>query len=505
MFRLLIPEHARTNRLSPSSGRRVSDLGILAFLGLVGSTLFLLARYYPAYDDAYITFRYAENLAHGFGFTFNPGDPPVQGTTTPLFTILLAVAASLRMSVPETAAIIGAVCHGITVVVLGRLVSLLLDRRAGFFVATLYAISFPAMNISGMETPLYTLLIVLSFYAMATHNWNTAFFLAGLTTLVRIDGALVVVILLGAYAIQVRSFPVRPAVIYTLIVLPWFIFAYLTFGGLLPNSFMAKLAFEPNVSGRFSPLGYFTLFGYFFGLDPFVFIAPFVVLGTIGAWRRAPIRPLLTYFVAYLAAYTFAMLPPQTWYYTPTLAFIYVCLYVGVQDVVTALSVAFKNDRVQAFQRLAVWSFVLLFAVNLLQDTLLQVWQDPFGRSALYDDVHYQAGMWLAENAQDGQVLAAKEIGLVGYYSNLKVVDILGLVTPDVIPLLRNRQYGQVIEVFQPDYVFIGDAPWDVVTQPILQLSTFATQYEPVFGQVIGSPAQYNYTLYRQLSQTTTD
>ena len=41
-------------------------------------------------DDAYITFRYAENIAAGKGFVFNPRDGPVQGTSTPLFTLLLA-------------------------------------------------------------------------------------------------------------------------------------------------------------------------------------------------------------------------------------------------------------------------------------------------------------------------------------------------------------------------------------------------------------------------------
>ena len=40
-------------------------------------------------EDALITFRFAENLATGRGFAFNPGEP-VLGTTTPAFTLLLA-------------------------------------------------------------------------------------------------------------------------------------------------------------------------------------------------------------------------------------------------------------------------------------------------------------------------------------------------------------------------------------------------------------------------------
>ncbi|HLF80433.1 MAG TPA: hypothetical protein VI410_01595, partial [Anaerolineales bacterium] len=43
-----------------------------------------------AFDDAYITYRYARNLAHGDGFVYNHGER-VLGTTTPLYTILLAL------------------------------------------------------------------------------------------------------------------------------------------------------------------------------------------------------------------------------------------------------------------------------------------------------------------------------------------------------------------------------------------------------------------------------
>ena len=42
------------------------------------------------FDDTYITFRYALNLASGFGFVYNIGER-VLGTTTPLWTVVLAL------------------------------------------------------------------------------------------------------------------------------------------------------------------------------------------------------------------------------------------------------------------------------------------------------------------------------------------------------------------------------------------------------------------------------
>src|SRR5580700_1207941 len=64
----------------------------LWLLGLAGIIRILFAgRLLPdgLFDDAYITFRYAANLARGFGLVFNPGER-VLGTTSPLFTFILA-------------------------------------------------------------------------------------------------------------------------------------------------------------------------------------------------------------------------------------------------------------------------------------------------------------------------------------------------------------------------------------------------------------------------------
>ena len=41
------------------------------------------------FEDAFITFRYAENVARGNGYVYNIGEH-VYGSTTPLFTFLLA-------------------------------------------------------------------------------------------------------------------------------------------------------------------------------------------------------------------------------------------------------------------------------------------------------------------------------------------------------------------------------------------------------------------------------
>ena len=62
------------------------DLSILLFM-LVASRIALYTVTSYTADDAFITYRYAENLAYGKGFLFNEGEK-VQGTSSPLYTVV---------------------------------------------------------------------------------------------------------------------------------------------------------------------------------------------------------------------------------------------------------------------------------------------------------------------------------------------------------------------------------------------------------------------------------
>lgn len=84
-----------TTSTKKSSGNSCSSLGTTDVERVLIVILLLLAfsaRLIPGertVDDAYITFRYARNLVEDAGFVYNPGEH-VLGTTTPLYTLLLA-------------------------------------------------------------------------------------------------------------------------------------------------------------------------------------------------------------------------------------------------------------------------------------------------------------------------------------------------------------------------------------------------------------------------------
>ena len=46
---------------------------------------------------------------------------------------------------------------------------------------------------------------------------------------------------------------------------------------------------------------------------------------------------------------------------------------------------------------------------------------------------------WIEANSDKNDVIAAHDIGALGYFSNRHIIDLAGLITPDVIPFIRNE------------------------------------------------------------------
>ena len=113
-------------------------------------------------DDAYITFRYARNIVNGVGFVYNVGEY-VLGTTTPLYTLLMAALSFILRSqnFPTIALWVNAFADAVTcilVIALGETLSG--QKRVGVAAALLYAVAPFSVTfaIGGMETSVFVFL-----------------------------------------------------------------------------------------------------------------------------------------------------------------------------------------------------------------------------------------------------------------------------------------------------------------------------------------------------------
>ncbi|MFO0676403.1 MAG: hypothetical protein U0169_07705 [Polyangiaceae bacterium] len=65
--------------------RSAALLAVLALVALLPLARFVVGHHHALYDDAYIYLRYARNAHAGCGIRFNCGDAPVEGFSSPLF------------------------------------------------------------------------------------------------------------------------------------------------------------------------------------------------------------------------------------------------------------------------------------------------------------------------------------------------------------------------------------------------------------------------------------
>ena len=112
-FKNIMNEIIPMSRLKPALPALIVALAILARLIPGPRTI----------DDAFITFRYARNILAGQGFVYNPGEA-VLGTTTPLYTLLMAGLGALTGGVaapfPQLALLVNALADAATCLMLVR-------------------------------------------------------------------------------------------------------------------------------------------------------------------------------------------------------------------------------------------------------------------------------------------------------------------------------------------------------------------------------------------------
>jgi len=453
---------------------RIVAASVFALLTLFAWTIL---RRQDLIDDAYITARYASNLAHGYGWVWNPGAAPTDGTTAPLWTLLLAaISRSPLPFVPATLAL-NAIFYGL----MGLAGCLLVDRIAGRVAAAVCLIIMAACAIllpscAGMETSLYGALLVASFLAWHCNRWRTAFALAGLLPLVRGDGALVWVVLFVAMLQQRRTRELWPAALTALLPLAcWELFSLWQIHTLLPTSFLAKHAQAANISGKITWES-FLVFG--LPIQAGALLLMGATFGALAGMRVPTVRLLTLWLALYVAFYVgVANVPKQPWYVVPAWWLLPIITPI-------ALGQLRQFDRNASPRRLILPVLCATFVILALRP-MPQIVQASLVYHPAPPNNFYQAAYYL--NAHPHGLVAAAEIGTLGYYSHDPIVDVLGLVSPEVVPHLRTVDYGWVITTERPRYILLWGSSsavnspcWGDVTCIIWHTPYFRRHYRPV-------------------------
>ena len=223
-----------------------------------GSVSYEGRTYFTLFDDAMISLRYAKTLAAGGGFTWNPGETPIEGITNPLWTLWMALLhfapvpegmVALLVGLSSGALLLGAAWAA-------RLLARQLGagERTALVVLAGVAFYYPLAfwSLRGMETGalacLMTWAMVLALRQLDEPKPRRAALLAGMAAalvLVRQDAAIFVVVL-AAFAAVAEGARARTTwgallggMVAGLVLLVALRLAY--YGDALPNTYYLKV------------------------------------------------------------------------------------------------------------------------------------------------------------------------------------------------------------------------------------------------------------------------
>lgn len=428
------------------SNWRVDARLIIAFAALIAVLFYILVsalifRVGFPLDDAWIHFTYARNFAEHGEWAFRIGEISA-ASTAPLWTCLLSVGFLLKLAPYIWTFFLG----WVILTLLGvhaedtaqRLINTYRPRFpwVGLFFVTAWHLTWSA--VSGMETLLhgYIVFVVLSMLISGSRLYLGLGLLAGLSVWVRPDGlTLLGPIVFTALLVEKSSKQRMDALFKILIGFgalfgPYLLFNLALSGNPMPNTFYAKQA-EYQEYWLSQPL-LSRIGNYLLPIlaSPFIVLVPGVLL-----WLNRIIRTRawgaiagVIWFVGYVAVY-FARLPAYQHgrYIIPALPILYLWGILGMVEFISSA----KADRRVVF----LWSTLL--------GTLCLLFSYVAARQNAYDVYWIETEMvgtarWVEQNIPPDALLAVHDIGALGYYVPNPMIDLAGLITPDVVPFIRN-------------------------------------------------------------------
>jgi len=399
-------------------------------------------------DDTYIYLRFAENLVHGNGISYNAGTP-TYGMTSPLWLFIVALGGRIGADLPLAAKGIDLLLASLSIIVFYFLAREVIREPGTAMIATV-VFSVNAWLIrwagTGMETSLAVCLTLGAFLYCFRNEYLVSMVLAGLLALVRPEGCVMgPVILVDFFFNSVDKRRALRRVVwllaaYGVVVVPWLIYALCTFGTIMPNTARAKADPNPVFADYLnSAWSQIKVVGFTEGVLVVVLFGATIALVRI--LRNPERKEERTFLLRYgIVGGLWGMVLP--------------CIFLssGVQIVSRYLLPVIPMVTIFAFshlfrsvwnERLFRWVPTIVIAVAVLAALQNQIgyWKavkpgvDQFEESM--EGSVIPIGRWLDKNTMPTDTIMAWDIGALGYYSHRPILDAFGLVTPKMIPIIH--------------------------------------------------------------------
>jgi hypothetical protein len=240
--------------------------------------------------------------------------------------------------------------------------------------------------------------------------------------------------------------------IFLLIACAYLVLNYSLTGKLWPNTFFAKQAEyavlqDTHLAVRLWKLGSLPWIGASILLLPGLVFTIYQILKQRNMPNLAPILWALGYILV------FAVRLPVTYqhgrYIMPAMPILFLASFWGVQKLLAAL------NSLKLWQRIVRKSWVL--AIGITQIGFLLFGAQTYARDvAIINTEMVQTANWIKANTENDSLIAAHDIGALGYFSNREIIDLAGLISPEVIPFIRNEdKLASYISMKNADYLVV--------------------------------------------------
>jgi len=488
---------------SPAFGRT----GLVTFAGAAFAVPLLYALYTEhVWEDFFIVFKFSQNLCEGHGLVYQVGER-VHGFTSPLGTLVPALCYWVTGRTSYLPALwlfrvlsAGAFAGG-GVLFLKALRAGGASKPVSVAFAVLYLLDVNAVEFSsdGMETGFMLLFLGWGMYLLARGEpgcWLAmGICWAGLMW-TRPDGC----VYIASLALAILLFEVGPrypwlvsleksAAICAALYLPWFVGAWLYYGSPVPHTIHAKANYQEGYH-NWAVVVQHTL-QRFPSRSASVFQPIYALSGGWPAWVMAPALYLALFCSVYWlfpindrfgrrASFCFALLGLYISF--QTIAFPWYLPPMAVLGLLVLTGGSAACARALPRGRAVVGSLVAAGLLLLIGFNLsvfgMTAWQVKVQQAEIEWGNRAPIGHWLKENVGGGERVYLECPGYIGYFSDAKMLDYPGLVSPEVVRAARQKpnDFPSIGLRLKPEWMVLRP-----IDEKIMSFNDdFARHYKPV-------------------------
>jgi hypothetical protein len=420
-------------------------------------------------DDSYIHLQFARTIYEGIAWQYSPGEIST-GCTSPLWSVIISF---LFIVTRDPTSLIWGV----------HVVSMLFYVASTFLVGHIamdYTSSFSwsiiAMSgfvflprntllmLSGMETPLFVFLILLSIAVMDRHEPAYDSFtgvIVGLAFLARPEGALIAIvcipsrILILAYEGKINRARIFSLVgmfgYIAMIASSWVLFCLHATGKMLPATFYAKTSVTD-----FDIQAWDIHWNIWF--NQYLYLLPAIVGGILLILYKKP-HPwtfAISLTIAYRLTLPYSALINHARYLVPVfdlLAFTFVLTIALLQKTISQKICKGKlSEHVAEIDGATKVVAAGVVCLVLLSSVIPQY----FNMATLHarevrntNERQVITGLWLRENTPEDAVLAVHDAGALRFFSERRIIDMAGLVSPEFTS--SNMTTGEILSYLRAE------------------------------------------------------